>query len=384
MSRPDTAPSSPPQGLPGGAGSPALRILIAGGGTGGHLFPGFAIAEALQARVPGCEVRFAGSAYGIEHRAVPQRGYRLHRIAVRGLYGVPWPRRLLRLALLPWAFLQCLWVLLAYRPHLVVGVGGYASGPVLATALLLRRRCVLHEQNAWPGLTNRLLGRFVAAAFVTVEDQPGFFRHPVLAGMPVRAAIRALRPPAPEASPTRRTQPLLFVFGGSQGARAINRAMVAALPHLKSRHPHLRILHQTGPADLADVSHAYAQTGLSAEVVPFLEDMAQAYRSARLIVSRAGASAVNEIIVARRAALLIPIPGTSGDHQRRNALHAAGAGAAEVLEQADLTGAVLAERIGALMADAARLDAMEAATDALDPGDAAGRIADACLRLLAD
>jgi UDP-N-acetylglucosamine--N-acetylmuramyl-(pentapeptide) pyrophosphoryl-undecaprenol N-acetylglucosamine transferase len=128
--------------------SPPCRILIAGGGTGGHLFPGLAIAEALRQRVPEVEVRFAGSAYGIEHRAVPARGYRLHRIAVRGLVGVPWPRRLLRLALLPWAFVQCVAVLLAFRPHLVLGVGGYASGPMLATALLLRRRCALQEQNA--------------------------------------------------------------------------------------------------------------------------------------------------------------------------------------------------------------------------------------------
>jgi UDP-N-acetylglucosamine--N-acetylmuramyl-(pentapeptide) pyrophosphoryl-undecaprenol N-acetylglucosamine transferase len=358
-----------------------LRFLIAGGGTGGHLFPGLAIAEALLARAPGSEVRFAGSSYGIEHRAVPERGYRLYRIAVRGLYGVPPGRRLLRLAMLPWAFVQCVAILLAWRPHLVLGVGGYASGPMLATGLLLGRRCALQEQNAWPGLTNRLLGRRVSAAFTAVADREGFFRHAIVTGNPVREAIRALRaePPAP------RPVPVLFVFGGSQGARAINRAMVDALPRLEAwaaRGRGLRIVHQTGAAELEAVRAAYARTALQAEVQPFIEDMAGAYRRARLVLSRAGASAVGEIVAARRAAVFVPIPGSSGDHQRRNALHVAQAGAAVVLEQAELSGERLADTVIALLDDPARLDAMEAATDALYPGDAAGRIAEHCLALL--
>jgi UDP-N-acetylglucosamine--N-acetylmuramyl-(pentapeptide) pyrophosphoryl-undecaprenol N-acetylglucosamine transferase len=357
------------------------RFLVAGGGTGGHLFPGLAIAEALQARAPGCEVRFAGSSYGIEHRAVPERGYRLYRIAVRGLYGVPLGRRLLRLAMLPWAFVQCVAILLAYRPHLVIGVGGYASGPMLATALLLRRRCVIQEQNAWPGLTNRLLGRRVSAAFTAVEDTQGFFRRAIVTGTPVREAIRALR----AEPPTPRPVPVLFVFGGSQGAHAINRAMMDALPRLQmwsERGRPLEIVHQTGRAELEAVRATYARTALPAEVLPFIEDMAATYRRARLVLSRAGASAVNEIVTARRAAVFVPIPGTSGDHQRRNALRVAEAGAAVVIEQAQLSGDRLADSLTALLDDPARLDAMEAATDALAPGDAAGRIADECLALL--
>jgi UDP-N-acetylglucosamine--N-acetylmuramyl-(pentapeptide) pyrophosphoryl-undecaprenol N-acetylglucosamine transferase len=359
----------------------AWRVLIAGGGTGGHLFPGLAIAEALQRLAPGTEVRFAGSAYGIEHRAVPARGYRLYRIAVRGLYGVPWPRRLLRLALLPWAFVQCVAVLLAWRPQLVIGVGGYASGPMLGTALLLGRRCAIQEQNAYPGLTNRLLGRFVRVAFTAAEDREGFFRRALVTGTPVRAAIRALRgePTAP------REPPLLFVFGGSQGAHAINAAMREALPRLAAwagaGHP-LRIVHQTGAAELEAVRAAYARTGLEAEALAFIADMAAVYRRARLVLSRSGASAVSEIVTARRAAVFVPIPVSSGDHQRRNARRVADAGAALLLEQAELSGERLAATLTALLEDPARLDAMEAATDALYGGDAAAKIAEYCLALL--
>jgi UDP-N-acetylglucosamine--N-acetylmuramyl-(pentapeptide) pyrophosphoryl-undecaprenol N-acetylglucosamine transferase len=353
-------------------------VLIAGGGTGGHLFPGLAIAEALQRLAPGCEIRFAGSAYGIEHRAVPARGYRLYRIPVRGLYGVSLRRRLWVLAMLPLAFAGCAAILLSWRPDLVIGVGGYASGPMLATALLLRRGCVIQEQNAWPGLTNRLLGRWVHTAFTAVPDTQGFFRRAVVTGNPVRADILALR----EEAPVARDPPLLFVFGGSQGARAINEAVCAALPRLAAWGRPLRILHQTGPAALETVRAAYAAAGLPAEVVPFLEDMAGAYRAARVVVSRAGASAVGEIVTARRASLLVPIPGTSGEHQLRNAQRLAGAGAALLIEQRDLDGNLLAETLLGLLENPARLDAMERATDALFPGDAADAIARACLELL--
>jgi UDP-N-acetylglucosamine--N-acetylmuramyl-(pentapeptide) pyrophosphoryl-undecaprenol N-acetylglucosamine transferase len=356
----------------------AHRVLIAGGGTGGHLFPGLAIAEAFLARRPGTEVRFVGGHYGLEGRVVPARGFRLHRIPVRGLYGVSLPRRLWALALLPFALLRCFLILLAFRPHIVIGVGGYASGPMLAAALLTRRLTVLQEQNAYPGLTNRWLGRFVRLAFVPFEGLERFFPRRVVVGNPVRAAILALR----EEAPAERSVPLLFVFGGSQGARRINQAVCEALPRLEAWGRPLEILHQTGPHDHGLVSAAYAATGLRHEVAPFIEDMADAFRRARLIVSRAGASAVTEIIAARRAALLIPIPGTSGEHQLKNAERLAEAGAGELLEQADLSGETLAARLTALLDDPPRLAAMETATDTLFAGDAAARIVEECERLM--
>lgn len=358
---------------------PARRVLIAGGGTGGHLFPGLAIAEAMRSRSPALDIRFAGGTHGLENTVVPAHGYRLYRIAVRGLYGVNWRRRFFSLLRLPLAFLQSLWILLRFRPHLVIGVGGYASGPVLATALLLGRTCVIQEQNTVPGMTNRLLGRWVRKAFVVAEGMERYFRNPTVTGSPVRREILALR----EAPPVERAVPQVLVIGGSQGALAINRAMIAALPLLEAWGKPLRILHQAGPNHWEAVRSAYADARLEARVVPFIQDMADAFRNARLVVSRAGASAVNEIVAARRASLLIPIPGTSGDHQRLNARRLEQAGAAVVLEQERLTGQTLAAAILRLLEDPARLDAMERATDVLFPGDAAARIAGECLALLA-
>lgn len=355
-----------------------LRILIAGGGTGGHLFPGLAIADAILKRRPDADVRFAGSDYGIEARIVPERGFRLYRIPVRGLYQVSLRRRLWVLAMMPVAFLKSVGLLLAFRPHLVIGVGGYASGPVVATALLLGRRTVLQEQNAAAGMTNRLLGRFVRMAFVPVDGMEATFPRRRVVGNAVRPEILALRGEPPAQRPV----PLLFLFGGSQGAHVINQAMCAALPHLEAWGKPLEILHQTGEAELEQVLAAYAATGLRHTVLPFVADMADAFRRCRLVVGRAGASTVTEIVAARRASLLIPIPGTSGEHQLKNAQRIEAAGAGEVLEQARLTGPALAERIMALLEDPARLERMEQNCDALFRGDAAATIAEACLEMV--
>lgn len=359
------------------------RILIAGGGTGGHLFPGLAIAEAFRRLVPGTEVRFAGGAVGLEHRVVPAQGYRLYRIPVRGLYGVPWQRKLAVLAALPWAAMRCLGILLRYRPHLVIGVGGYASGPMLAIALLAGRPCVLQEQNTSPGMTNRLLGRFVRRAFIVPGGETSPFRHPVAVGSPVRREILTLRerPSLPPQIPT------LLVLGGSQGARAINEAVQAAVPHLQAWGQPLRILHQAGAQHAAGVREAVsgalrASSPLRLEVVAFIDDMASAYAASRVIVSRAGASAVNEIVCARRASILVPIPGTSGDHQLKNAQRLEQAGAARLIEQRALTGEGLAREVISLLERPEGLAAMERACDGLYPGDAAERIVRECEALL--
>ncbi|MDH4121541.1 MAG: undecaprenyldiphospho-muramoylpentapeptide beta-N-acetylglucosaminyltransferase [Deltaproteobacteria bacterium] len=355
-----------------------LRVLIAGGGTGGHLFPGLAIAGEFRRQVPDCQVAFAGSAYGLEARVVPREGYPLYLVPVRGLYGVAWWKKLRGVLLLPLAFITCLWMLIRFRPHVVVGVGGYASGPVLATAVLLRRFTVIQEQNAYPGMTNRLLGRWVRRAFVPVAGLEHIFPRAVVAGNPVRKEILALQTrPAPE-----REVPLVFILGGSQGARAVNRAVVAALPWLEAWGKPLRVLHQTGRADQDWVAQGYASHAVPHTLTPFIDDMAQALWSCSLLVSRSGASSVNEIAAAGRPAILIPIPGTSGDHQLKNARRMEQAGAAVVLEQQSLTGEKLAQAVIALLEDPQRLKEMEARSLALSPGDAAKHMVRECLNLV--
>ena len=247
----------------------ALRVLIAGGGTGGHLFPGLAIAKSFLKLHPNADIRFAGSSYGLEARVVPEWGFRLYLIPVRGLYQVSLKRKLWVVAMLPVAFLRSLFLLLSFRPHLVIGVGGYASGPVMATAILMRRVTVIQEQNAYPGLTNRLLGRYVRLSFVPVEGLEQFFPRSVVVGNPVRPDIMALRTELA----AKRTKTLLLVFGGSQGAHVINQAMMDALPSLTRWGGTLEILHQTGEAEAEGVETAYAKAGISHQVVPFIEDI---------------------------------------------------------------------------------------------------------------
>jgi UDP-N-acetylglucosamine--N-acetylmuramyl-(pentapeptide) pyrophosphoryl-undecaprenol N-acetylglucosamine transferase len=250
---------------------------------------------------------------------------------------------------------------------------------MLAMAILTRRVTVIQEQNAAPGLTNRLLGRFVRLAFAPVAGLERIFPRLEVVGSPVRRDILALRERPPEPRPV----PVLLVLGGSQGARAINRAVIEALPALEAWGGSLEILHQAGPLDFAWVEQAYRGCRVAHRVVPFLDDMGGAYARCRLVLSRAGASAVNEIVTARRASILVPIPHASGDHQLVNARRLAEAGAGVLLEQQALTGERLASELIALLERPERIDAMEAACDALFAGDAAGRIAASCLRLIA-
>ncbi|MDH4225500.1 MAG: undecaprenyldiphospho-muramoylpentapeptide beta-N-acetylglucosaminyltransferase [Deltaproteobacteria bacterium] len=354
-----------------------FKVLFAGGGTGGHLYPGLAIAEEFQRRVAGVRVEWAGSSYGLEARVIPQKGFVLHLLPVRGLYGVSWLKRLKVALLLPAAFLQCVWVLLRFRPHLVVGVGGYASGPMLAAAVVLGRVTVLQEQNAYPGMTNRILGRWVRRAFVPVAGLERIFPRAEVVGNPVRRDILALREtPRPRPHP-----PQVLVLGGSQGARVINRAMMDALPLLaRWGHP-VRVVHQAGPQQLEQVTQGYQGCTIPHQVVPFLEDMAGALAASRVAVSRAGASAVAELITARLPSVLIPIPGTSGDHQLKNGRRVEQHGAGVVLEQHLLTGQTLAARLMDLLDHPEKLDRMEACSDSLFPGDSARRIVESCLEL---
>jgi UDP-N-acetylglucosamine--N-acetylmuramyl-(pentapeptide) pyrophosphoryl-undecaprenol N-acetylglucosamine transferase len=355
-----------------------LVVVIAGGGTGGHLYPGIAVARELQTRRPGAQVSFAGTKQGIETRVVPREGFALDLIRSGGLKGKSLGALVRGTGLIPLGLVDAWRIVSARRPDLVIGVGGYSSGPVVLVAALRRVPTMVLEQNAVPGLTNRLVARFVKAAAVTFDSTQAFFGSKAfVSGNPVRPEFFAGTGSQAAESPSTR----VLVFGGSQGAHAINVAMVEAAAELAAD-PHLRITHQTGERDVEMVRTAYRQVGLQAEVEPFLFDMGRRLGEADLIVCRAGATTLAEIAAAGKAAILIPLPGATDDHQRKNAEALASVGAADVLLQRDVDGPVLARRIMALAHDAARRGEIAAAARRLARPDAAKVIVDRALELV--
>ena len=359
-----------------------IRIVIAGGGTGGHLFPGIAVARELLRRAPDVRVTFAGTARGIESRVIPREGFELDLLRSAGLKGTSPAARIRGVLLLPLSAVDA-WSILSRRsPDLVIGVGGYSSGPVVLCAALRRIPTLLLEQNAVPGMTNRLLARAVSAAAVAFESTAGYFgRRAIVAGNPVRPEFLSEHH---RLAPRRAGPPRILIFGGSQGAHAINVAMVEAAPQLALHPGGLAVTHQTGERDLELVRDGYRRAGLEARVEPFLFAMDREVNAADLVVCRAGATTLAELTAAGRAAVLVPLPTAADDHQRKNAEVLAAAGAAEILDQQQLTGARLAERIAALVGDARRLEAMSAAARRLARPDAARVIADCALALVAD
>jgi UDP-N-acetylglucosamine--N-acetylmuramyl-(pentapeptide) pyrophosphoryl-undecaprenol N-acetylglucosamine transferase len=360
----------------------ALSVLIAGGGTGGHLYPGIAVARELMARVPGARVTFVGTAAGIEARVVPREGFELDVIRSAGLKGKSLESVARGVGLLPMSGLDAWQVITRRRPAVVIGVGGYSSGPVVALAAARGIPTLLMEQNAVPGLTNRMLAPVVKAAAVTYDDALRFFGSKAfVSGNPVRPEFfEGERAHDTQSSPPGAAR--VLVFGGSQGAHAINMAMVEAAAGLAARGPHLRITHQTGERDVAMVRAAYAEARLAADVEPFLDDMGRRLGQADLVVCRAGATTIAEITAAGKAAILIPLPTATDDHQRKNAEALVATGAADLLLQRDLNGNVLADRILTLAADKPRRERMAAAARGVARPDAARVIVNRALELM--
>lgn len=357
-------------------------VIVAGGGTGGHIFPGIAIARALAARVPGCEVVFVGTERGLESRIVPAEGFRLMTIRSAGIAGRSPAARARGLALIPLSLVQSLRILARTRPGLVIGVGGYASGPVLVAAVLRRVPTLIHEQNFVPGTTNRWIAPWVTQVVVTFEETIGLLRgRGVALGNPVRAEFATVAP-RPHGLPFTS----LLIFGGSQGARILNRTICAALPRLAGLRGRLRVTHQTGEADHESVTRAWRDAGFTpqeARVAPFIREMARAFEEADLVVARSGATTVAELTAAGRPALLVPFAGATHDHQAFNARKLADAGAASLLLEKDLNADSLAAAIIDLTADPSRLQEMAAASRRLGRPEAASRIAEVCEGLLA-
>jgi UDP-N-acetylglucosamine--N-acetylmuramyl-(pentapeptide) pyrophosphoryl-undecaprenol N-acetylglucosamine transferase len=356
-----------------------LRVVIAGGGTGGHLYPGIAVARELLRRVPEARVTFAGTARGIESRVVPREGFELDLLRSAGLKATSPVAMMRGLALLPLGGIDAWRILSRRAPDIVLGVGGYSSGPVVLAAALRRVPTMVLEQNAIPGFTNRSLARWVSAAAVTFESTAPFFRgRAIVTGNPVRPEFFD---DEHDAAPVPAGPPGVLIFGAYQGSHAINVAMVEAAPRLAAHSGRLAITHQTGERDLEFVRNAYVAAGLEARVEPFLFAMDREMRRADLIVSRAGATTLAELTAAGRPSVLIPLPTAADDHQRRNAEVLAAAGAAVVIEQRVLNGEVLADRIRALIGDRDRLAQMRAAARRLARPDAARAIVDRIMAL---
>lgn len=354
-----------------------MRLVIAGGGTGGHLFPGIAVAEALKELDPSSEVLFVGTAKGIETREVPKAGFPLELIEVGGLKRVGAAKMAKTLVALPRSLLASRRILTAFGADAALGVGGYASGPVLLSAALMGIPTAICEQNSVPGFTNRVLSKLVKRVYLTFENARAHFPAPKveLVGNPVRASFRrAALQPAPDVE-----RGLVFTFGGSQGARALNEALPEALRILLDRGLAVRALHQAGKDDVEAVRERYRERGVEADVRSFIDDMVREYRRAEVVVCRAGASSCTELTALGVPAVLVPFPFAADDHQTLNARDLVDAGAAVLLPQAELTPDRLADELEALLRDRGRRDGLAERARAIGRLDAAERVARAAM-----
>lgn len=348
------------------------RIVIAGGGTGGHIIPALAVARELAAHYQ-AEMLFVGTARGLESRLVPQAGFRLKLIEVGPLNRVSLATRIRTVAQLPMSVLSCMRILRDFRANAVLGVGGYASGPAMAAALLKRIPAIAFEPNAVPGMVNRMVGRYVQAAAVNFPPAAQWFRNAEVTGIPVRPEFFAIgEPPGNNA-------PHLLIFGGSQGARIFNTVLPPLAPALLEAAPGLTILHQAG-AKNADVTRAaYQVSGADPSrwrVEPFLDDMAAQFTGANLILARSGASTVAELAAAGKPSLLIPFAAAADDHQRRNAEVMVEAGAAVMIQESELDQPEkIVQAVHQLISDSAVLSRMSARARTLAHPAAASRIA---------
>jgi UDP-N-acetylglucosamine--N-acetylmuramyl-(pentapeptide) pyrophosphoryl-undecaprenol N-acetylglucosamine transferase len=354
-----------------------MRAILAGGGTGGHVIPALAIANELK-KSYAAEVLFIGTARGIENRLVPAAGYPLRLVRVGALKNVSLMTRAKTAFDLPRAVWDAGRMLNEFAPDVVIGVGGYASGPAMLAAVVKHIPTLAFEPNVVPGFANRVVARFVSGAAVHFEETAKYFRHAEVTGVPVRQAFFDI---AVLDNKKRGGTPTLLVFGGSQGAHAINDAMIRCLLELRRQAPGIHIIHQTGERDYNDALTAYQNLGELAEVSKFIEDMPAAFARADLVVCRSGASTVAEITAAGKPAIFVPFPRAADDHQRVNAEALAREGAAVVAEESKLEGVWLAETIAALLNDPRRLQSMSDAARGLAHPNAARDIAAMAVRV---
>ena len=344
-----------------------MKVLIAAGGTGGHIYPGIAVAKEIVRRNEKSEVLFVGTSRGLETKIVPANGFKLSLINSAGLKNVGFMGKLKGLFILPKSFFEARQLIKEFKPDVVVGAGGYVSGPVLLMASLQKIPTLVMDSNALPGFTNRRLAPFVTKAALTFEEALPFFgKKGIVTGNPVRKEFF-------EIQPKQRDEKInLLIFGGSQGARAINNAMADALEYLKSFEDVLQITHQTGEFDYEKIKESYVRSSWKdADVRAYISDMVSEFAKSDLIICRAGATSCAELAAAGKASIMIPLPTAADDHQRKNAEALQSSGAARMILQRDLSGESLANEIINLLNSPEKISTMETAAKKLAKKNAA-------------
>jgi UDP-N-acetylglucosamine--N-acetylmuramyl-(pentapeptide) pyrophosphoryl-undecaprenol N-acetylglucosamine transferase len=357
------------------------RVVIAGGGTGGHLYPGIALARALMRRDMDIKVSFVGTQKGIEEKVLPREGFTLKTILSTGLLGKKKISRWMSLFKIPIGTAQSMCFLIRKRPDLVVGVGGYASGPLVLSAWILRIPILIHEQNSIPGMTNKWLGKIADKIAVSFKESLEAFPQEKVevTGNMIREEFCQSKEDTPEnlEEPFR-----VLVLGGSQGAHSINMAMVEALESLSEKKVDLHITHQTGEADYEIVNKKYEETKFSYDIRPFIDDIADQYKKASLVICRAGATTLAEVTACGKMSVLVPFPHAAHNHQEKNARILEAANAGELVLDEDLSGPRIAESILQTMAEPERLEEMEANSYKLGNRDATEKVRLLCMELL--
>jgi UDP-N-acetylglucosamine--N-acetylmuramyl-(pentapeptide) pyrophosphoryl-undecaprenol N-acetylglucosamine transferase len=362
-----------------------MRVIIAGGGTGGHVFPGLAVAEELRSRDASTEVIFAGTEYGIEARVIPREGYPIKFVRAEGLVGVSLKKKLRAAVKIFLSIADSYKILRTLRPDMVIGVGGYASGAVTLCAFFMSVPTMVLEQNSMPGLTNKILGKFVDVICITYQESMSFFpkSKTYFTGNPVRMnVIRGNRESAFRLFSLDRDFFTIFVFGGSSGAKSINSAVVNSLNYLHDLRDKIQFLHQTGLKDFENVRDAYRKSGFRGMVAPFIHQMGEAYAVADVVVSRAGATTLAEMTALGKAAILVPFPYAAGEHQELNARKLVDIGAAKMIPDRELKGETLAKAIQELYTNEALRNDMQRHSRSVGRPDASAKVVDIAMSLV--
>ncbi len=356
-----------------------LKVLIAAGGTGGHVFPGIAIAEEMKRFDPSVLISFAGTERGLEADIVPKHGWRVAMIPSHSIKDRKGLAKIAAVLMIPLSVVRAMGILISSRPDVLVSIGGYAAGPLCLAAWMLRVPVALVEPNAIPGMTNRMLSRFAEKIFVAFSRaKEAFGAKAILTGTPVRRMVLEARHGEKPAS----ERMTVLVFGGSQGARTLNRGIVAALPSLAPFREKLYFIHQTGAGDdRSAIGRAYNDAGIEANVFPFSDRMWECYENADLVVARSGANTVAEVAALGIPSVLVPYPYAADDHQRANAEALVRAGGAVMIDDRDFTGDRIAKEIVSMMNDRSRLEAMRRGALGFGRPDAARSIAKECLAI---